>query len=157
MKKLGNIIKEFRESNSYSLREFSKICGISHTYIDKLEKGVDPRSGKPVEPTLDTLEKIAQSMNMTLETLLSKIGKINIKRTQSDNDDFENRDKLSKFDESRKQEFTTAEDAMKFILQQPSLMAFGGYDLDKMNDEELIEFANELLRQLKLISYKYKK
>lgn len=150
MKKLGNLIKTYREENNYSLREFSKICGISHTYIDKLEKGVDPRSGKTVEPTLDTLEKVSQSMNMTLKTLLSHIGKID------SNQDYQTEDK-SEDNDSALQEFTSAEEAMKFILQQPALMAFGGYDLDEMADDELIQFANELLGQLKLLSYKYKK
>lgn len=46
---------------------------------------------------------------------------------------------------------------MKFILEQPAIMGYGGFDTDKMSNEEIIEFANELLRQLKILSYKYKK
>jgi transcriptional regulator with XRE-family HTH domain len=49
------------------------------------------------------------------------------------------------------------EDAMTFILKQPTLMAYGGYDIKKMTNDDLVDFANELLRQLELISYKYKK
>ena len=37
------------------------------------------------------------------------------------------------------------------------LMAYGGYDIKKMTNDELVDFANELLRQLELLSYKYKK
>lgn len=48
-------------------------------------------------------------------------------------------------------------DAMTFILKQPTLMAYGGYDIKKMTNDELVDFANELLRQLELLSYKYKK
>lgn len=51
----------------------------------------------------------------------------------------------------------TAEDAIKFILKQPTLMAYGGYDIKKMTDDEIVDFANDLLTQLQLISYKYKK
>lgn len=51
----------------------------------------------------------------------------------------------------------TPAEAMKFILQQPAIMGFGGFDIKKMTDEEIMDFANELLRQLQLISYKYKK
>jgi len=36
-------------------------------------------------------------------------------------------------------------------------MGFGGFDINKMEDGEIVEFANELLRQLQLLSYKYKK
>lgn len=49
------------------------------------------------------------------------------------------------------------EDAMTFILKQPILMAYGGYDIKKMTSDDLVDFANELLRQLELLSYKYKK
>ncbi len=52
---------------------------------------------------------------------------------------------------------TNAEEAMTFILQQPSLMAFGGYDIKKMSHEDLISFANDLLSHLEVLSYKYKK
>lgn len=54
-------------------------------------------------------------------------------------------------------EFKTAEDAIKFILKQPTIMGYGGFDINKMREEEIIEFANELLRQLEILSYKYKR
>lgn len=54
-------------------------------------------------------------------------------------------------------EFKTPEAAIQFILKQPAIMGFGGFDINKMSDDEIIEFANELLNQLKLLSYKYKK
>lgn len=76
MKSLGGIIKEYRQENSLSLREFSKRCNLSHAYIDKLEKGIDSRSGKAVEPTLDALEKISLALGLNLNELLIAIGKI---------------------------------------------------------------------------------
>lgn len=51
----------------------------------------------------------------------------------------------------------TPSQAMEFILKQPTLMAYGGYNINKMSDNDLIDFANDLLKQLELISYKYKK
>lgn len=54
-------------------------------------------------------------------------------------------------------EFKTPEAAMKFILKQPAIMGYGGFDIEKLSNDELIDFANELLNQMKLISYKYKK
>lgn len=88
MQKLGEIIKEYRERNKLSLRDFSNLCNLSHTYIDKLEKGKDPRNGKAVEPTLDALEKISLALNLTLDELLLKLGKIgkNVS-SQIENDD----------------------------------------------------------------------
>ena len=53
-------------------------------------------------------------------------------------------------------EFRNAQDAMEFILKTPTLAAYGGYDPNRMSDETIVNFANEILQQLKLVSYKYK-
>ncbi|MEK0220859.1 helix-turn-helix domain-containing protein [Bacillus proteolyticus] len=71
---LGEIIKDYRLKNKLSLRDFAQKCDVSHTYIDKLEKGIDSRNGKPVEPTLLVIEKISKAMNKKTETLLGEIG-----------------------------------------------------------------------------------
>lgn len=49
------------------------------------------------------------------------------------------------------------QEAMEFILKIPTLAAYGGYDPSTMTEQELMDFAYELLNQLKLVSYKYKK
>ena len=54
-------------------------------------------------------------------------------------------------------EFENAQDAMEFMLKMPTLAAFGGYNPDEMSEETIVEFANEILQQLKLVSYKYKR
>lgn len=71
---LGEIIKDYRLKNKLSLRDFAQKCDVSHTYIDKLEKGIDSRNGKPVEPTLLVVEKISKAMNKKTDTLLKEIG-----------------------------------------------------------------------------------
>lgn len=52
--------------------------------------------------------------------------------------------------------FDNAQDAMAFILKTPTLAAFGGYDPSTMSDETIISFANEILKQLEFVVYKYK-
>ena len=71
---LGSYIRKYR--GNQSLREFAKKCGISHTHLDSIEKGIDPRSGKSVRVTIDTLEKIAKAMNMTINDLLINSGEV---------------------------------------------------------------------------------
>jgi hypothetical protein len=39
-----------------------------------LKKGVDSRTGKPVEPTLLVIEKISNAMNISTKSLLEEIG-----------------------------------------------------------------------------------
>ena len=46
--------------------------------------------------------------------------------------------------------FRNAHDAMEFILKTPTLAAYGGYDPSTMSDETIVDFANEILQQLKL-------
>ena len=53
-------------------------------------------------------------------------------------------------------EFYNAQEAMEFMLKMPMVAAYGGYDPRNMSDETIVEFANEILQQLKLVSYKYK-
>ena len=39
-------------------REFSQVLGISHEYLRKLEIGLDPRSNKPINPSVKMFNKI---------------------------------------------------------------------------------------------------
>lgn len=67
---IGEIIKKYRKENGLSQRDFSKLCNLSHTYISALEKNIDPRTGKPIAPTLEAVKSIAYAMNMEIEDLL---------------------------------------------------------------------------------------
>lgn len=74
--KLGDLIRKYRQENDLSLRDFAKKAGLSHSYVSSLENGFDPRSGKEVIPTIETLKKVANAMNMELDDLLAQIGYI---------------------------------------------------------------------------------
>lgn len=69
---LSKLISSFMDKRDLSLRDFATLCGLSHTYIDKLKKGFDSASQKPVEPTMDTLDRLAKAMGMALRDLLIK-------------------------------------------------------------------------------------
>lgn len=53
--------------------------------------------------------------------------------------------------------FKTPEGILSFLLKQPALIKFCGVDISKLNNDEAHEFIKDILDQLKLISYKYKK
>lgn len=90
MNQLGKFIKQKREELDLSLRGFADLCGISHSYLDSIEKGFDARSGKPVSPTIETLEKLAAGLNISLAGLLSFSGFIDLSGNQNnDNHDDE--------------------------------------------------------------------
>lgn len=67
---LGKKIREAR--GEASLREYAKKCNISHTHLDSIEKGYDPRTGKPVSITIETLEKLSNATGYSIMYLLGK-------------------------------------------------------------------------------------
>lgn len=125
-------LKELREEMGISQYEFARRLGVAQSTVGGWE------SGKR-EPSFDTLKKIAEFFNTSVDYLLGRTNQRN-----------PNKPELPP-------EFKTPEEAAKFILEQNVIMGYGGFDINKLSDEEKIEFANELLRQLKLLSYKYKK
>lgn len=52
--------------------------------------------------------------------------------------------------------FTTAKEAMDFMLNQAVVMGFNGLDVTKLSEEEQIQYANDMLEMMKLVSLKYK-
>ena len=51
-------------------------------------------------------------------------------------------------------EIKTVKDAVKFILAHQCI---NGLNLEEMTESDVIEFSNDLLKQIELLSYKYKK
>lgn len=76
MNYIGDYIRNYRGKTS--LRAFAEKCEISHTHLDSIEKGFDPRTGKPVKVTVETLKKIANAMNMSINDLLIKSGDVKV-------------------------------------------------------------------------------
>ncbi len=70
MNQLGKFIENKRRELGLSLRAFAEMCDISHSYLDSLEKGMDARSGKPVSPTIETLQKLASGLKISLIDVL---------------------------------------------------------------------------------------
>lgn len=68
--RLGEIIKSAR--GDMSLREFAQKCQISHTHLDSLEKGYDPRTGKKVSIKLETLKKLSTALNCSVNYLMGE-------------------------------------------------------------------------------------
>lgn len=71
--KLGDLIKEYRDSHDLSQRTFATKCELSNGYISMLERGINPSTGKPVVPTLTLLKKLANGMDMTLMSMLDQV------------------------------------------------------------------------------------
>lgn len=74
LQKLGALIDEKMREDSLSLREFADKSKLSHSYVRNIKKGFDPRTGKQISPTVETLEKLAVGLDLTLQELLKITG-----------------------------------------------------------------------------------
>ena len=126
---LGAKIKEIRIQKSISVDELSARTGISRATLYRYENA----SIKKIP--VDILEKICSALEILPTELINE-------SNTSDN--------------TLPESFNNPQDALAFILKTPSLAAYGGYDLSKMDDNTILEFANEILAQIKLVSYKYR-
>ncbi len=70
---IGEVIKSYRELNNLSMDDFAVSCSLSKGYISMLENNVNPRSKKPIAPTISSLSKIADGMGIDLDELLKML------------------------------------------------------------------------------------
>ena len=69
MNYLGKYLKKKIKELKVSEREISAKCGISHSYLNQLIKGINPSTKKNISPTLCTFEKLAAGFNVSVEHL----------------------------------------------------------------------------------------
>lgn len=74
--KFKDRIKNRRNELNLSLREAATKIGISHGYLDKLEKGVDLRTNTTNKPTPDVLKLIAFAYKLEYMDLMHACGYI---------------------------------------------------------------------------------
>ena len=71
---IGLIIKEYRDRHNLSMADFAKLANISKAYVSVLEKNKDPRNGKPIVPSIPTIENVAKGMGLTFDELFNRLG-----------------------------------------------------------------------------------
>lgn len=71
--KLGQIVHNYRKTQDVSMDLFCKKSGLSKGYISMIENERNPRSNKPIRPTLPTLEKLATAMDMSMTELFEML------------------------------------------------------------------------------------
>ena len=67
---LGEVIKQYRLTNSMSQSDFAKASGISKAYISMLENNKNPSTGEPIVPTYTIFEKVANVLSCSTDSLL---------------------------------------------------------------------------------------
>ncbi|MCI8586867.1 MAG: helix-turn-helix transcriptional regulator [Lachnospiraceae bacterium] len=142
---LGDIIKEYRNSNNLSMDAFSERSGISKAYISLLEKNKHPQTGKPIAPSIQCIKQAAEGMGMDFNVLFSKIdGNVSLNDTPTDNPLTKKDERDIKKDlDSIMEKIETGED---------SPLYYNGEEVDKESMELLRDAIGMSLRHLKIIN-----
>lgn len=128
----GERIREIRKKRGFTLEEVAEKLGVSVSTLSRYE------SSQITKIPVTVIEGLCFALGTTSQEIM---GNAPESPAQS---------------EELPISFNNAGEAMAFMLKLPVLAAYGGYDIKNMSDETVIEFANEILGQLKLVSYKYK-
>lgn len=123
-------LKKLREQKRLNQTELANLLKVSNGSISKWERG-------DRQPDYETLENIADTFNVIIDYLLGRS------------------DSKQEFNESQ-MNFSTPQEALSFILKQDMVADFGGYDLENMSDDEIMEMADDIADMLKIISRKHK-
>lgn len=143
----GDRIKKLIKKNGLSQKEFVEKFNEKYGYSDS-EATVSQYVNNKRTPEIDKMVKIANFFNVTLDYIMC--------RTDVDSD-------MSIYDKPKKNtsksniSFSTPQEALSFILKQDMIADFGGYDLDSMSDEEIMEMAEDVADMLKIVSKRHKK
>jgi len=119
--KVGEWLKLYREQHNLSMQALADLCGFSKAYINVLEKGVNPKTGKPISPTMQTFEKIARGTKTDVDTLLKILDgdqPITVNAPASDD--------LPDLTQKDEREITHMMDEMKEKLMQEEGLMFDG-------------------------------
>ena len=68
---IGLLVKQYRQSNHMTLREFAQRGGTSHSYIAMLESQKNSKTGEPIVPTISMLKKLSIGMGVSVNELIS--------------------------------------------------------------------------------------
>ena len=142
MNSVADKLKCLRENKNVSMdkmcEDLSQIFDVSlaKSTISKWENG-------KAEPSLAYARILSKYFNVTLDYIIS---------TEEASEKEPVVDILTKFPE----EFTNALEARDYINRH-QIFGSNGFDSNKLDNDEILKFANDLLEQMKMVSYKYKK
>lgn len=133
---LGQRLREKRKEKKISAEYLAKELGVSVSTVYRYE------DSSIVKIPVSTFEKMCDILGTTPAEMMGNAPEIS--HNKSDND--------ARLPDT----FENPNEAMEFLLKLPTVAAYGGYDPSKMDDETMVAFANEILQQLQLVSYKYR-
>lgn len=137
--KIGENIKFHRKQKGHTQADLALKANISRSYLADIEND-------RYNPSLDVTQSIAKALDIPVEELFKE--ETHTKEVAQ----------IEKpiFPTLVPEQFEDPVEARAFVK---SFVIFGsdGFDSDRLNDEEIVVFANELLEHMDTMKYKYKK
>lgn len=138
---IGEKIKIYRKSNKLTQKDLAKKANISRSYLADIENN-------RYNASIETLKAIATALNISFNELF-------------EDENYENIDKKNLQCKEQilttvPKKFTNPTEARTYVNRH-QIFGANGFDSNKLDDNEILEFANELLKQMELISFKFKK
>ncbi len=124
----GDVLKKVRKEAGLTQRELAQKMKLSPSAIGLYEQNRR-------EPEYEVLCKFADFFEADVDYLLGR--------------SFQNKKDTN--------EFRNAKDALKYILKSKATQKYAGYDVTKLSEEELDNFAHDFSNLLKILAHKYKK
>lgn len=82
--RLEERINQLRINRNMTMQQLADLSNLTKGYISMLEKGLNPSTKKPIVPSLETVQNLANAFNMTLEELLDGVeGNVSLTRNDS--------------------------------------------------------------------------
>lgn len=142
---IGENIRRIRNNQKLSLNALAKKAGVSSGYLSELENNISKN------PTMDKLNKIAEALGVPIDEFFKEDNDSNINSA-----DLQLKNKLNYDLDIIPEQFTDPDQARAYVKKH-RIFASEGFNADLLDDEKIVEFANAILEQAKLVSYKYKK
>lgn len=143
---IGDNIKRIRELKDLGLNELARKANMNASYLSAIEQN------KKTNPSVKTLEKIATALDVFSEEFFR-----NEMMVSEDMEYYEAVHESTKVNENTiPDKFEDPYKARQYISMH-KMFAGEGFDLYKMSNLDVLNFANDLLEQIKMVSYKYKK
>ena len=70
---LGELIRAYRSEHNMNMQEFADNCGLSKAYISILERNINPSTGKPPIPSLETIRSIAKTLHKDFNDVIAAL------------------------------------------------------------------------------------
>ena len=129
------------DDKGWSKYKLAKKAGIPQSSLH------DILSGKIKNPTAERLKAVADALGVSVDDFFDD--EVQIENKKTDKSIEENLPVIPK-------KFTNPNEARVYVYKH-QIFGANGFNSDKLSDDEILEFANELLKQMELISFKFKK